>query len=66
MLAQFARPLPAKPLKGVESDLEASQPCERVGPDPPKARITPDPRLIMCRAAALVVKKWVRIALVIG
>jgi hypothetical protein len=36
------------------------------GPDPPNAKITHDPCLTMCRAAALVVRKCVRIAMVIG
>jgi hypothetical protein len=66
ILAELDRPLASQALDPVEGDLETTQTRQSLRPVPPKWRITPDRRQTMCRAAARVVRNWVRMAVVIG
>jgi hypothetical protein len=60
---QLGGELPPHRLDGLEGDLEAARVVvARRSPDPPKARITPDPWRTMSRPAAREVRNVVRTA----
>src|SRR5207244_7449927 len=54
---ELGGPLPARRSSASRAILKPPNPGTVCGPPPPKARITPDPRATICRAAARVVRK---------